>query len=162
MTRDESAKRDGRARDLEHSGVDDDLPAELRDAEPFESDLDGDEDDEYDDVEIDGTLRRQRFGVADLIVAIVFAFLFLVSGYAALGNLVGLPRYLQANGYSDIPWATLIAAVAAPVVLFVASLSAGRGRPTFERALILIVALAANAALGFSLDWFTLAGVRLS
>ncbi|TPW77154.1 hypothetical protein [Schumannella soli] len=154
MTRDESAKRDF---EVEHSGVDDDLPAELRDAEPFERELDDDE-----GVEIDGTLRRQRFGVADLIVAIVFAFLFLVSGYAALGNLIGLPRYLQANGYVDIPWVTLVGAVAAPVVLFVASLFAGRGRPTFERALILIVALAANAALGFSLDWFTLAGVRVA
>ncbi|TPW73629.1 hypothetical protein [Schumannella sp. 10F1B-5-1] len=161
MTRDETTPAD-----RDEAG--DDLPEELRDAMPFDDDdaADGADGATTDDVEheaeIDGTLVRSRFGVADLIVAIVIGFLFLASGYAALGNLVGLPPYLEAIGIASIPWAPLVVAVVAPVVLFVAAILVGRGRPSFDRALILIVALALNAALGQSLDWFTLAGVQLN
>lgn len=159
MTRDETTPAD-------RDETDDDMPEELRDEVPFEEDDDAADDDAAEalehEAEIDGTLVRSRFGVADLIVAIVIGFLFLASGYAALGNLVGLPPYLEAIGIASIPWTPLVAAVVAPVVLFVAALLVGRGRPSFDRALILIVALALNAALGQSLDWFTLAGVQLN
>lgn len=101
--------------------------------------------------------ERERFGVADLVVAILLGLFFAAGAWAAFGDLVGVPRALAAAGLaSTTPWVTLVASVAAPIVLFVAAVLVGRGRSTFQRALILVVALAASSALGLTLYFLSL------
>jgi hypothetical protein len=83
-----------------------------------------------------------------VIVAVVFAVLFALALITPVSELVALPQYYAANGIGDAtPWPVLIAAVAVPVVLYVVALVLGRGRAPFERALVLLVALAASFAL---------------
>jgi hypothetical protein len=99
----------------------------------------------------------RRFGVADLVIAIVIGFLFASSVYAAVGNLTGIPSLLLAAGLAEsTPWVPLVAAVAAPPVLFVTALLVGLRRTTLQRTLVLIVALAASSALTLSLSAWAL------
>lgn len=115
-----------------------------------------------DDATTDAPDTGHRFGVADLLIAVVVGFFFAVSLYIAAGNLVALPAYLDAIGLTGTaPWATLIAAIAVPVLLFGGALALGRGRPVFARALILLVALAANSALAASLSALGLALIQV-
>lgn len=98
---------------------------------------------------------RVRVGLADVLVAVIVGFLFAVAVYGAVGNLLGLPQLLQAARVA-VPWVLLVAGVVIPVVLYVGALVLGRGRTSFARALILVVALAANSALGVTLYFVTL------
>jgi hypothetical protein len=83
-----------------------------------------------------------------VIVAVVFAVMFALALITPVSELVALPQYYAANGIGEAtPWPVLIAAVAVPVVLYVVALLLGRRRAPFERALVLLVALAASFAL---------------
>ncbi|MBI5161679.1 MAG: hypothetical protein HY996_09755 [Micrococcales bacterium] len=98
---------------------------------------------------------RSRVRLADVVVAVIVGFLFAVAVYGAIGNLIGLPQLLGAARI-PVPWVPLIAGVALPIALYVGALMLGRGRTSFARTLILIVALAANSALGLTLYFVTL------
>lgn len=83
-----------------------------------------------------------------MIVAVVFGFLFALALVAPVSELVALPAYYEANGIGDAtPWPVLVAAVVVPVLFYIVALLLGRGRVPFERALVLLVALAASFAL---------------
>jgi hypothetical protein len=87
-----------------------------------------------------------------MIVVVVFALLFALAEIGPVSNLVALPPQYEYLGYAaEIPWFLLIVGVLVPPVLYAAGLVVGRGRPVFERALILTVALSATFALGFTI-----------
>ncbi len=107
-----------------------------------------------------GDVPRLRFGLADLVIVIVVGFLFAASLFAAVGNLVSLPGVLDELGIgAATPWPTLVLSVLAPPVLFVGAILLGRGRGTFPRTLVLVVAVAANSALALSLTAIGLAQI---
>jgi hypothetical protein len=92
-----------------------------------------------------------------VIVAVVFALLFALALITPISELVALPPYYAANGIGDAtPWPVLIAAVVVPVVLYLVALVLGRERAPFERALVLLVALAASFALHLAAVEFVL------
>lgn len=101
---------------------------------------------------------RIRIGVADVVVAIVIGFLFAAGIWGAVGNLVGLPRFLLAARI-PVPWVPLVAAVVLPVLIYAGALLLGRGRASFARAILLVVALAANSAISLSLYFLALSAI---
>ena len=123
----------------------------------------GDERASDEPIESAETEPEHRFGIPDLVVALIIAFFFVAAIYTALGNLIGVPQALaQASIEAATPWVPLVAAVVVPPVIFVAALLVGRRRTVFERALILVVALAVNGALALSLTTLTLYLIPLS
>lgn len=87
-----------------------------------------------------------------ILIPVVFAVLFALALVGPVSNLAALPSVYEAYGIGDaVPWPLLVLAVALPPVLYVAGLSLGRGRPPFERALVLTVALATSFALYFGI-----------
>ncbi len=89
---------------------------------------------------------------------LLFAVLFALAEVTPVSNLVALPAFYEYYGIGDAtPWALLVLGVAIPVVIYVAALLLGRGRPLFARALILTVALAATFALEFGVMAFAAA-----
>lgn len=95
-----------------------------------------------------------RFGIFDLVVAIVVGLFFATACYIAVGNLLVFPGYVVEDlqeSSGAVPWVPLIAAVAIPPLAFVAGILLGRRRASFERTLVLLAAFAASSALGFSL-----------
>jgi hypothetical protein len=87
-----------------------------------------------------------------ILIPVVFAVLFALALFGPISNLAALPPVYEAYGIGDaVPWPLLILTVVLPVMLYLAGLMLGRGRPPFERALILTVALAASFALYFGL-----------
>jgi hypothetical protein len=105
--------------------------------------------------------RPYRFGVIDLIIAIVIGFLFVYAAYVAIGNLIGVPNAVAALHKGSVPWVSLIAAVVLPIVVFVGCLLLGRGRPSFDRALILIAGIAATSAATLTLLFVSFSSLQL-
>ena len=90
-----------------------------------------------------------------ILIPIVFALLFALALFGPISNLAALPPVYEAYGIGDaVPWPLLILTVVLPPALYLAGLLLGRGRPPFERALILTVALAASFALYFGIVTF--------
>lgn len=81
---------------------------------------------------------RIRYGWASIAVAIVFGILYAYVLWDAIGNLIQLPRALDA---SSVPWGLLILDVALPVVVFVAALWIGRRHSFVGRLLLFLVGL---------------------
>jgi hypothetical protein len=93
-----------------------------------------------------------------ILIPIVFAVLFALGLFGPISNLAALPGVYEAYGIGDaVPWPLLGLAVALPPVLYVVALLLGRGRPAFERALILTVSLATSFALYFGIVAFVAA-----
>ncbi len=83
-----------------------------------------------------------------VIVTLVFVVLFGYQLYAAVSNLVALPEVYAAAGIADaVPWAILIANVAAPAVAFAAASAVTRGRRLAARAGILLLGFGVSAQL---------------
>lgn len=80
---------------------------------------------------------------ASWIVAVAFAILYAGPLFWAVSDLIEYPA--QVGGRT--PWWLLIAAVAFPVVLYVAGLLLGRGRPLVQRTIVLGAGLCAANAL---------------
>lgn len=103
---------------------------------------------------------RVQAGAADAVVAVVIGFLFLADLWGAYQNFVGLPPIL-ATARIAVPWVPLVTSLVVPPLFFAGALILGRGRPSFARALILIVALAADSALQLSLYFVTVSVVPM-
>ena len=87
-----------------------------------------------------------------IAVAVVFAALYGWFLFAATSNLVALPTLYAAQGYAEYtPWATLIAGVVLPPVLYAVALLLGRRRMLSTRVVVLATGLAATAATSLSL-----------
>jgi hypothetical protein len=85
-----------------------------------------------------------------ILLPVVFGILFAVALVMPVSDLTALPAVYEAYGIGDaVPWPLLVLSVAVPVLLYVAGVLLGRGRPPFERALILTVALATTFVLYF-------------
>lgn len=98
----------------------------------------------------DHARRPDRGGV--VVVALIFAVLFLLAEVTPVSNLVALPTFYDYFGIGDAtPWALLVLGVAIPAVGYLVALLLGRGRPVFARALILTVALATTFAVEFGI-----------
>ncbi|SDH85298.1 hypothetical protein [Agrococcus jejuensis] len=83
-----------------------------------------------------------------VIVMAVFVVLFGYQLYAAVSNLIGLPEVYAAAGITDaVPWAILVANVAAPAVAFAAASAVARGRRLAARAGILLLGFGVSAQL---------------
>lgn len=128
-----------------------DEPEEAAVVEPETSDADAvdeptDAAEEQGDDEA-GTERVERRSDV-VIVTLVFVVLFGYQLYAAVSNLVALPEVYAAAGISDaVPWAILIANVAAPAVAFAAASAVARGRRLAARAGILLLGFGVSAQL---------------
>lgn len=97
------------------------------------------------------TNTRDADRPATIVVALIFAVLFALAEVTPVSNLVALPAFYEFFGIGDAtPWVLLVLGVAIPPVAYVAALLLGRGRPVFQRALMLTVALATTFALQFS------------
>lgn len=87
-----------------------------------------------------------------IAVPLVFALLFAVALVWPVTDLAQVPVFYAAQGIGDqTPWLLLVLSVALPVVLYVAALLLGRGKPPFTRAVIFTIALGTTFALFFSL-----------
>ena len=85
-------------------------------------------------------------------VAVIFAALYGWFLFAAASNLIALPALYSAQGFAEyIPWATLVAGVAVPLVAYLAALLLGRGRPLSARVVVFAAGLATTAAAALSL-----------
>ncbi|HEY4268947.1 MAG TPA: hypothetical protein VGM94_12225 [Galbitalea sp.] len=82
------------------------------------------------------TKPRIRYGWASIAVAVVFGVLYAYILWDAIGNLIQLPRALDA---SSVPWGLLIVDVALPVVAFVAAFWIGRRHTLPARLLLFVV-----------------------
>jgi len=92
---------------------------------------------------------RARAGLVVLVV--LFAALFALAELAAVSNLIALPQVYDALGVPEaVPWWLLVLGVAIPPAAFVVALLLGRRRPAGDRALLLLVGLAAAHALALS------------
>ncbi|SDR78643.1 hypothetical protein [Agrococcus carbonis] len=89
--------------------------------------------------------REERPGDS-WIVALLFAILFGFDTYEAIINLQQLPM-LYLGIESQIPWWLLVAAVAAPPLLFAGALAIGRRMRLVPKAGVLLVALGVSAQL---------------
>lgn len=87
-----------------------------------------------------------------VVVALLFAVLFGLALFPAISDAVVLPIYYDLLGIGDaVPWPLLVLRVAVPVVLYVAALLLGRGRPLFARVLLFTTALAVAFALALGI-----------
>lgn len=91
---------------------------------------------------------RARIGA--VLLALLFGAFFAWDTWEALSNLLALPDFYDFAGFGreNVPWWLLIIGVAIPVLLFVAAILLGRGRPLLVQAIVLFVALAVASALG--------------
>jgi hypothetical protein len=84
------------------------------------------------------TRARIRYGWASIAVAVVFGILYAYVLWDAIGNLIQLPRALDA---SSVPWGLLIVDVALPFIAFVAAFWLGRRHALPSRLLLFVVGL---------------------
>jgi len=78
------------------------------------------------------------------LVAVLTGLLYGYELFEGIASLVALPAQLDP---SDVPWAGLVVAVAAPPILFVASLLLARRRRPLHQILVMLTGLAATNAL---------------
>jgi len=92
-----------------------------------------------------------RFG--NVLVIVLFGFLYSWDLWEAVGNLVGLGPFYDALGIAgSMPWGLLWVGVAVPVIVFGGALWWGRKRPLVtEKALVLLMGWAVVAAVSMSL-----------
>lgn len=113
-----------------------------------ETEADAEVVDEQEDADVDESTERVERRSDVVIVTLVFVVLFGYQLYAAVSNLVALPEVYAAAGISDaVPWAILIANVAAPAVAFAAASAVARGRRLAARAGILLLGFGVSAQL---------------
>lgn len=92
--------------------------------------------------------RRLPWGV--IATAFAFAWVYAYPVWSAIGNLVALPGYYQAQlGVSSerVPWALLITAVAAPIGIFVLAVLLGWKRGAGAVGLFLVTGFALVSAI---------------
>ena len=102
--------------------------------------------------ETDENIRSSVFG--RLAVLVVAGFLFAYPFWTALGNLLNLPSYYQAQfgvSVETVPWALLIAGVALPVLVFLGATVIGWKRGAGSMALLLTAGFAAVSATALSI-----------
>lgn len=105
------------------------------------------------DADADGSEARVERRSDVVIVTLVFVVLFAYQLYAAVSNLVALPEVYAAAGIADaVPWAVLVANVAAPAVVFAAASAVARGRRLAARAGILLLGFGVSAQLTLLLE----------
>jgi hypothetical protein len=83
--------------------------------------------------------ERVKYTWPSIVVAVVFGLLYAYILWSAIGNLIELPKELDAAG---APWGLLVLDVALPVVAYAAAFWLGRRRPILSRALLFFVGLA--------------------
>ena len=99
----------------------------------------------------DRSSRSGRLGWLSLTLAAVFGLFYAYDVWEAVGNLVGVPHYYEAIGFSaSTPWVLLIAALVFPFVIFVVVFLLGIRRNVGEKALLYITGLAVSNALALS------------
>lgn len=87
-----------------------------------------------------------------ILLVLLFAVLYALLLITPIANLVSLPDLYEFLGVADaVPWPLLIAGIVVPPVAFLVALLLGRGRPLFDRALVLTVGLAASSAVGLGI-----------
>jgi len=89
-----------------------------------------------------------------LSVLFVAGFLFAYPFWTALGNLLNLPSYYQAQfgaPVDTVPWALLIAGVVLPVIVFLGATAVGWKRGAGSMALLLTAGFAAVSATALSI-----------
>ncbi len=91
---------------------------------------------------------KRVFGT--VAVGVLFGLFFAWDVWEAVSNLVALPDFYDYAGFGreNVPSWLLIIGVAIPVVVFVAGLLLGRGRPLLVKVIVLLVALAVASSLG--------------
>lgn len=80
-----------------------------------------------------------------IVVTLAAAVLYTYPFWTALGNLLNLPAYFEAQfgaSADSVPWALLIAGVALPVVIFVLAIVTSWGRGSGALALSLVTGFA--------------------
>jgi hypothetical protein len=94
--------------------------------------------------------RLSRLTIA---TAVVFGLFYAYDVWEAFGNLLQLPQLYKANNIdtANVPWALLIAGVAAPIVIYAVALFVARRQRLLGRCIILFVGLAATAALSLAI-----------
>jgi hypothetical protein len=94
--------------------------------------------------------RLSRLTIA---TAVVFGLFYAYDVWEAFGNLLQLPQLYKANNLDTaaVPWALLIAGVAAPIVIYVVALLVARRQGLLGRCVILFVGLAVVAALSLAI-----------
>ena len=103
-------------------------------------------DEQAEDEQADDERVERRSDV--VIVTLVFVVLFGYQLYAAVSNLVALPEIYAAAGIADaVPWAILVANVAAPAIAFAAASAVAHGRRLAARAGILLLGFGVSAQL---------------
>lgn len=140
------------ATDVESAGAADRDAIDALADEPDAVDDDDAADDAVDAADGESEERVERRSDV-VIVTLVFVVLFAYQLYAAVSNLVALPEVYEAAGIGDaVPWAVLVANVAAPAVVFAAASAVARGRRLAARAGILLLGFAVSAQLGLLLE----------
>ena len=92
--------------------------------------------------------------IGRLAVLVVAGALFEYPFWSALGNLLNLPSYYQAQfgaPVDTVPWALLIAGVALPVIVFLGATAVGWKRGAGSMALLLTAGFAAVSATALSI-----------
>jgi hypothetical protein len=79
-----------------------------------------------------------RYGWTSIAIAIIFGVLYAYVLWDAIGNLVQLPKALDA---ASVPWGLLVVDVALPVIAFAAAFWLGRRRTLPNRFLLFAVGL---------------------
>ena len=99
----------------------------------------------------DRVSRSGRLGWLSLTLAALFGLFYAYDVWEAVGNLVGVPHYYEAIGFSaSTPWVLLIAALVFPFVIFVVVFLLGIRRNVGEKALLYVTGLAVSNALALS------------
>lgn len=93
-----------------------------------------------------------------VVLVLVFAVLYALALLTPVSNLLQVPSLYDLLGIGDaVPWSLLVLGVVLPLALFAVAMLLGRGRPLFDRALILAVGLGAAHAGGLSIIAWALA-----
>jgi hypothetical protein len=99
----------------------------------------------------DRASRKGQLGWLSLILAALFGLFYAYDVWEAVGNLVGVPYFYDAVGFSaSTPWALLISALVFPFVIFVIVFVLGIRRNVGEKALLYVAGLAVSNALALS------------
>lgn len=94
---------------------------------------------------------KHEIGLPTIIVAGLFGLLYAYDLWESISGIVAVPARYAAIGFAGTtPWILLIAALAFPLVIFVAAFLIGLRRNIGEKALLYITGLAVSNALALS------------
>jgi hypothetical protein len=101
--------------------------------------------------------KGRRAGLLAVLVAVLFGLLFAYDTWEAIQNAIEVPKLfaqLEAVGLpaGDVPWLLIGVGIALPPLAYAIALFAGRRRSVAMKALILLLALAAVAALSLTVN----------